>query len=212
MAETTEDIYDRAGMTNEVGFGDSPALIVVDLQKGFTDPEHDLGGDLTDVVERTNALLGAAHDAGVPVVFTTIETSHENHADLGIWTEKIPALTSLQTGSEWVELDDRLDVASTDHVVSKRQASAFHETELESMLSYWQTDTIVVAGCTTSGCIRATVVDGCSHGYRAIVPEGSVGDRAAEPHEANLFDINAKYGDVRPVDQVVEYLGNSGSE
>ncbi|ELY38996.1 isochorismatase family protein [Natronorubrum tibetense] len=206
MPPDTPAVYDRAGLDTLVGYGDSPALIVVDLQRGFTDPSCVLGGDLSSVVERTNELLDPAHETDCPVVATRIVTSHPDGADLGIWGEKIPTLELLAADSEWVDLDERLDLRETDHVLEKRQASSFHETELHSMLTAWGVDTLVVAGCTTSGCIRATAVDGCSHGFRVIVPEESVGDRAPEPHEANLFDIHAKYGDVRPFEEVVDYL------
>ena len=208
----TERVYEQATMDNLVGYGNEPALVVVDLQRGFTAEENPLGGDLTGVVERTNRLLDAAHEGEIPVVFTRILTTHEEGHDYGIWLEKIPALDTLEAGSEWVEIDDRLNRESRDHVLDKRQASAFHETELDSMLGYLGVDTAVVTGCTTSGCIRATAVDACAHGYRCIVPEEAVGDRAPEPHEANLFDINAKYGDVRPVDEVVSYLESAGAE
>ncbi|QCC57101.1 isochorismatase family protein [Natronorubrum bangense] len=206
MPAETPDVYDRAGLDNEIGYGDTPALIVVDLQQGFTDPSCPIGGDLTAVVERTNALLEAAHEADCPVVATRVITTHPEAADLGTWVEKIPTLEILAAGSEWVAFDDRLELRADDHRLDKRQASAFHETELHSMLSAWGVDTLVVAGCTTSGCIRATAVDGCAHGFRVIVPEESVGDRLEEPHAANLFDIHAKYGDVKPVDEVCEYL------
>lgn len=206
MSEDKRAIYERAEMDDQVGYGESPVLLVVDLQRGFTDPENPLGGDLTKVVERTNRLLDAAHDGDVPVVFTRIVTKHEDMRDFGIWGEKIPSLETLRAGSKWVEIDDRLHRHEDDHVLDKRQASAFHETELDSMLGYLGVDTVVVTGCTTSGCIRASAVDACSHGFRTIVPEEAVGDRALEPHEANLFDINAKYGDVRPVEEVAEYL------
>jgi nicotinamidase-related amidase len=212
MTEDKEAIYERADMDNRVGYGDDPALLVVDLQTGFTDPENPLGGDLTQVVERTNRLLSAAHEGDVSVVFTRIVTTHEAGHDYGIWLEKIPALDTLRAGSEWVEIDPRLERESGDHVLDKRQASAFHETELDSMLGYLGVDTCVVTGCTTSGCIRASAVDACAHGYRCIVPEEAVGDRALEPHEANLFDINAKYGDVRPVSEVEDYLASAGAE
>lgn len=210
MSEDKKAIYERADMDNRVGYGSEPALLVVDLQTGFTDPENPLGGDLTEVVERTNRLVDAAHEGDVPVVFTRIVTKHEDARDLGVWGEKIPSLSTLQEGGEWVAVDPRLHVGDEDHVLDKRQASAYHETELDSMLNYLAVDTVVVTGCTTSGCIRATAVDACSHGYYTIVPEEAVGDRAVEPHEANLFDINAKYGDVRPVDEVVEYLAEAG--
>jgi nicotinamidase-related amidase len=209
--EETRAIYERASMDNQVGYGDDPALLVVDLQTAFTDPGNPLGSDLEAVVERTARLVDAAHESGAPVAFTRIVTKHEDMRDLGVWGEKIPSMEILQAESEWVDIDPRLDVREDDHVLDKRQASAFHETELDSMLAYFEADTVVVAGCTTSGCVRASAVDACSHGYYTIVPEGAVGDRAAEPHEANLFDINAKYGDVRPVAEVVDYLESGGS-
>ncbi len=199
-------IYERAEMDSQVGYGDEPALLVVDLQTGFTDPENPLGGDLTDVVEQTNELIDAAHSGDVPVVCTRIVTKHDDARDMGVWAEKVPSLSTLRAGSRWVDLDQRLHTDNRDHRLDKRQASAYHETELDSLLTAMGIDTVVVTGCTTSGCIRATVVDACSHGYRTIVPEAAVGDRAADPHEANLFDINAKYGDLRPVEEVSEYL------
>ena len=129
--------------------------------------------------------------------------------DFGRWIEKGPKLETLREGSKWVEIDDRLATTDTDHVLNKRQASAFHETEIGSMLTAWEVDTVIVCGCTTSGCVRASVVDACSHGYRTIVPEECVGDRAQEPHDANLFDMNAKYADVRPVDEVERHLADT---
>lgn len=211
MADTEnadkQAVYERAEMDNRVGYGEAPVLLVVDMQTGFTDPENPLGGDLTSVVERTKNLLAAAREGDVPVVFTRIITKHEDARDMGVWAEKITSLDTLQAGGRWVDIDDRFDVGDA-HVLDKRQASAFHETELDSMLTHMGVDTVVVVGCTTSGCIRASAVDACSHGYRTIVPEDAVGDRAPEPHEANLFDINAKYGDVRPVDEVAEYLSS----
>jgi nicotinamidase-related amidase len=203
-------VYERAEMDNQVGYGDDPAVLVVDLQTGFTDPENPLGGDLAGVIERTNSVVDAAHGGDVPVVFTRVVTKHEDARDMGVWSEKIPSLSTLQAGGEWVDIDPRLHAHEGDHVLDKRQASAYHETELDSMLTGLGVDTVIVTGCTTSGCIRATVVDACSHGYYTIVPEATVGDRALEPHEANLFDINAKYGDVRPVEEVVDYLVTGG--
>ncbi len=206
MTEDIQAVYERADMNNRTGYGDRPALVVVDLQTGFTDLESPLAGDLSDVIERTNRLLDAAHSTGVPVVLTRIVTKHEDARDLGVWAEKVPSLKLLQADGEWADIDPRLDVESSDHVLDKRQASAFHETELDSMLTHRGVDTVVIAGATTSGCIRATAVDACSHGYYTVVPKDAVGDRASEPHDANLFDIDAKYGDVRPLDEVVEYL------
>jgi nicotinamidase-related amidase len=212
MTERTEKqaVYERATMDNRVGYGNDPALLVVDLQEGFTDNENPLGGDLTGVIEQTNVLLDATHNGNVPVVFTRIVFTHPEGYDYGVWLEKVPALNTLRAKSKWTEIDDRLYLSENDHVLDKRQASAFHETELDSMLTYIGIDTVVVAGCTTSGCVRASALDACQHGYRTIIPEKAVGDRADEPHEANLFDINAKYGDVRPVSEVADYLASVG--
>ncbi|AUV81941.1 isochorismatase [Salinigranum rubrum] len=208
-SDATQAVYERASMDTRVGYGSDPVLVVVDLQVGFTDPENPLGGDLTGVIERTNDLLDAAHASDVPVVFTRIVSTHPDHADFGIWQEKIPRLDTLTAGSKWVDIDERLSLENGDHVLDKRQASAFHETELGSMLVAWGVDTVVVTGCTTSGCIRATVVDACAHGYRTVVPGEAVGDRAPEPHESNVFDMDAKYADVRPTDEVAEYLSGT---
>ncbi len=208
-SDATRAVYERASMDTRVGYGSDPVLVVVDLQRGFTEEENPLGGDLSGVVERTNDLLDAAHATDVPVVFTRIVSTHPDHADFGIWKEKIPRLDTLETGSKWIDIDERLSLEKDDHILDKRQASAFHETELASMLVAWGVDTVVVTGCTTSGCIRATVVDACAHGYRTVVPGEAVGDRAPEPHESNVFDMDAKYADVRPTDEVVEYLSGT---
>ena len=120
---------------------------------------------------------------------------------------KIPALLELQLDDPAAtELDLRLAPVEGEIVFTKKYASAFFETGLSSMLVAAGIDTLILTGCSTSGCIRATAVDGVSHGYRVIVPEEAVSDRAEGPHYANLFDINAKYGDVVPLAEVLEYL------
>lgn len=201
-----EEIYDRAGISeNRVGYGDRPAVIVIDVQKGFTDPECRLGGDLSSMVQKASELVDEAHDTDVPIIFTRCVTTHPEGADFGIWLKKFPTLDVLVEGTKWVEIDDRLDVHGTDHVMDKRQASAFEGTELNSMLTNWQIDTTLLVGCTTSGCVRATAIDACANGYHTIVAEEGVADRAQEPHDANLFDLSAKYADVRPMEEVIKY-------
>lgn len=205
--EDTYERYERAGITdNRVGYGESPALLVVDVQRAFTDPECRIGADMSGMVARANDLIAAAREGDVPVVFTRTVATHPDGADFGIWMEKFPTLDVLIEGSGWVGLDERLDARDRDHVLDKRQASAFHETELDSMLTAGGVDTVVLCGCTTSGCIRATGVDACAHGYRATVAREGVADRAVDPHESNLFDLDAKYADVRPADEVADYL------
>lgn len=207
MPPDKHDVYEKAGiLDNQIGYGSTPALLVIDLQCGFTDTDHPFGADLSAVIQRTNQLIESAHVSNSPVIVTRIITKHPEGRDLGIWIEKAPDLATLTAGSRWVAIDDRLALQDTDHILDKRQASAFHETELNSMLTARGIDTLVVTGCSTSGCIRASVVDACAYGYRPIVPDGCVGDRAAEPHDANLFDMKTKYADVRPLAEVQKYL------
>ncbi|WP_129113543.1 isochorismatase family protein [Halegenticoccus tardaugens] len=202
-----ERVYDDAGMVGHAhDLGDRPALLVVDLQKGETDPDEPLGSDLSTVVENTNELVDVCHDRGVPVVFARVVYRHLDAADGGLWVEKIPALMEWTTGSYPAELDDRLHVKDGDHVLDKRHASAFHGTELGSMLTAMGIDTLVVAGCSTSGCIRSSVDAAAARGFRTVVPEECVGDRSAEQHEAHLWDIDAKFADVLSMAEVATYL------
>jgi maleamate amidohydrolase len=210
MPENREEIYETAGMKDQFGYGDSPAIVAVDFQYGMTDPENPLGSELDEMVKNNNRVVEAAHAAGLPVVWTQVVYSHPRAADAGIWAEKIEPLKTLTSGSRWVDLDDRCDVGDKDYVLEKKHASAFHDTELDSMFTAWGIDTAVVTGCTTSGCVRATVIDACANGYRTVVPEGCVDDRSTEQHNANMYDMNAKYADVRPLDEVVSYLKDPG--
>lgn len=206
-----ETIYEQAGITGTVGFGDSPAVIVVDLQTAFTDPAYPLGADLDDTVEATADLLSVAREANVPIFFSRC-VYREDARDGAVFVEKIPSTKDLTPDSEWIELDPRLEPAAGDAVIDKQQPSAFFATGLDTMLTYEGVDTVVVTGATTSGCVRATVVDACSHGYRPIVPIECVGDRAEGPHEASLFDMEAKYADLLDRDEVERHLRASASE
>lgn len=206
MSEDREEIYERAGMKDQFGYGESPVVVAVDFQNGMTDPENPLGSELDEMVANNNHIVEAAHQSDIPVVWTRVVYHDPDAADGGIWPEKIEPLKTLQSGSHWVELDERCIVAEDDYVLEKKHASAFHDTELDTMLTAWRIDTVVVTGCTTSGCVRASVIDACAHGYRTLVPEGCVDDRSTEQHDANMYDMDAKYADVRPLDEVVSYL------
>ncbi len=188
-----------------VGMGERPALVVVDLINAFTDPETGLGADVESVLDRTADLLAAFRERDLPRYFTTV-AFEESYGDAGIFIEKIPALEELRLGTEAVEVDERIEPVGGERVVLKKYASAFFGTDLSTELTTDRVDTLVVVGVTTSGCIRATAVDSLQYGYRTIVPADAVGDRAEEPHRANLFDIDAKYGDVVSTADVLEYL------
>jgi maleamate amidohydrolase len=196
-----------AGFHGRAGFGRSPALVVVDASCGFTDPESPLACDLDDVVEAIVRLLGESRRAGIPVVYTTVSYTEADRRTAAVFIDKVPALLTLEAGSRWVKIDPRIAPLPDEPVLNKLFASAFHGTALASFLAANGCDSLIVTGASTSGCVRATVVDALQHGYRPIVSREAVGDRNHSAHEASLYDIDAKYGDVVAIDEVLEHLG-----
>jgi len=188
------------------GFGRRPALIVVDVNVGFTDPASPLVCDLDGVVDAIGRLLGTARRAGIPVVYTTVAYDDAGKQAAAAFIDKIPALLTLEAGSRWTEIDPRIAPEPGEPVLTKLFASAFFGTPLAEILDEERCDGVVVTGASTSGCVRATVVDALQHGFRVVVPREAVGDRNPAAHEANLYDIDAKYGDVVSVDEVVAHL------
>jgi nicotinamidase-related amidase len=197
--------FRNKGFGSRVGFGQRPALLVVDLITGFTDLRSPLAGDLEGQLAATNRLLEPARAAGIPVIFSTVAYDAELQ-EAGIWIRKIPANSWLVEGSEWVQVDERLRQRPNETTLVKKYASCFFGTDLAARLVSRRVDTLIIAGCTTSGCVRATAVDSCSYGFHTVVVEEAVGDRAALPHAASLFDIDAKYGDVVGLEEALAYL------
>ena len=199
---STLDLYRSRGLGSRVGFGSRPAMVVVDYIVGFTDPRSPLAGDFGRELRATKSLLNAMRRRDLPVFFTT--TAYDKAmTEAGIFVLKAPSLAVLQRGSRWVEIDPSLKRRRNEIVIEKQYASAFFGTPFSSTLRALGVDTLIVTGCTTSGCVRATAVDGLQHGLRVIVPRECVGDRAPGPHEANLIDIDGKYGDVMAVKDVI---------
>jgi nicotinamidase-related amidase len=188
-------LYAQRGLGGRLVPGSHPVVVVVDLINGFTDPGCPPGSDLDAVVAANRTLLDAARAVGTPVVFTTIAFAADG-IEGAVWLRKMPAMKVLVDGTTWVEIDARLGRSGTEPVVVKRAASAFANTGLTTLLATLGADSLIITGATTSGCVRATAVDACAAGYPAFVVADCVGDRAAGPHEASLFDIDAKYGDV----------------
>jgi nicotinamidase-related amidase len=184
-------------------------VVVVDFSYGFTDPRYATGTDMTGAVLATARLLEAARSRGVPVVFTTIAYDSGQVRNLA-WLKKATGMAALELGTRLVEVDERLTPRTDEHLVVKTGASAFFGTALASFLASVRADTVIVTGATTSGCVRATVVDAVQHGYPTLVPRDCVADRAQAPHDASLFDINEKYGDVVDLDDVLGYLQGLG--
>jgi len=194
------------GFHGRAGFGRKPALVVVDVNRGFTDPASPLVCDLDGCVASIARLLDAFRAAGLPVVFTTVVYDELARQAAAVFIEKIPALTVLEPGSAWVEIDPRIAPAEGEAVITKHFASAFFGTTLASLLATAVCDTVVVTGASTSGCVRATALDALQHGYRVVVPREAVGDRNPDAHEANLYDVDTKYGDVVALDECLAYV------
>jgi nicotinamidase-related amidase len=201
LAGLAEKLRSR-GFGARVGFGRRPALLVVDFVRAFTDEHSPLGADFAGPVAAARELVAAAHAAGAPVLCTVpVEES-------GGWARKIPANDMLVPGSAWVALDERLAATGSELLVSKRYASGFFATDLATLLVSRGVDTVLIAGCTTSGCVRASAVDACSLGLHTIVVADAVGDRAPLSHRISLFDIDTKYGDVVALNEATDYLAS----
>jgi nicotinamidase-related amidase len=205
-----EEVKARPGRAR-FGFGAKAALVNVDLQKAYTSVGEFVTAYETDArqMEHVNALAALCREHGLPVVWTYVAYM-ESGEDCGVWgtrTNTPDSLQNIKVGSRRAELDDRLVVdARRDTIVNKRMASAFFGTHLASLLTWHKVDTLIVTGGSTSGCVRATVVDSLSHGYRTIVPEECVADKHESPHFANLYDMAVKYADVVPVAEALDYL------
>jgi len=185
-------------------FGKRPALIVVDASMGFTDPTSPLGSEADSVVEAIGALLRAFRERRLPVYFTTVV--YGDSARASVFREKLPVLNELKPGSRLVDIDPRIAPQPGEPVIEKQFPSAFFQTDLAERLAGEGVDTVVITGLTTSGCVRASAVDALSHDLRLIVPREAVGDRDPPAHEANLHDIDAKYGEVVALDAALAML------
>lgn len=192
---------------NRVGFGQRPALLVVDFMQGYTTEGAPLfAPGVVSAVEECVALLATARQAGVPVIHTNIRYHAGHFADGGIWVKKAPVMKDMVEGNPLAAFCSQVAPLATEVVLTKQYASAFFGTSLAPMLVALGIDTLLLSGCSTSGCIRASAVDAVQHGFRTIVVRECVGDRHPGPHEANLFDIDSKYGDVVTKQEAIAYL------
>jgi len=194
-------IYQSQGMGQSSGIGVAPALVIVDFVLGFTDPAHFGGGNIDAAIAQTVPLLDFARAEGWPVVHTRVVYADDG-TDGGTFTRKIPTLLTLTETSPLSQIVPELAPRPGEFVLRKRYASAFFGTDLAGWLAMRRVDTVAVAGCTTSGCVRATVVDSLQHNFRTICLTDCVGDRAIGPHEANLFDMGQKYADLMTSDEL----------
>jgi maleamate amidohydrolase len=203
----TDSLYEERGFGKRQGMGESPALVVVDFSYGFTDPESPLHCDCDDALAATARLLEVFRKRGAPVVFTTVEFDAAGREVASAFIAKAPAMGELlRPGSHWTAIDERVAPLESEPVLPKLFASAFFGTPLATLLAGARCDTVIVTGASTSGCVRATAVDALQHGYRVVVAPETVADRAAGAHEATLTDIGAKYGDVLPLNEMLDLL------
>jgi nicotinamidase-related amidase len=205
-----DEFFRQRGFGIKIGFGERPAVIVIDMLKGFTDPSMLLGANLDSQIEAQKPMVAVAHERNIPVIYSTVIYEDRDFKDAGLWALKMKGAMTLKAGTPAVEIDPRLDMRPTDSLLVKKYASCFFGTDLTSRLTNQRIDTLIITGCTTSGCVRATAVDALQNGFRPIVVREAVGDRSAAAHDQSLFDLNAKYADVVGLDETLQYLKTVG--
>lgn len=197
--------YGRRGLGSRYGFGAKAAVVVIDMAKAFNDPQHPIGANQDDAVAGITELLVTTRELGTRTYFFTTAFHPDLH-DAGGWIRKVPVIGTLQMGTPDVDIDERLHRRENEPLVVKKASSCFFGTPFDTWLRAEGIDTLIVTGCSTSGCVRATCLDASSHGFRVIVPVECVSDRREDVHLANLFDIDAKYADVMSVAEVCDLL------
>jgi len=205
-----EDLFKQRGFGIKIGFGERPALIIIDMLKGFTDSSMPLGANLDKQIEAQKPLLDVAHERDIPVIFSTVIYEDRDFKDAGLWAVKMKGTLTLKAGSEAVKIDPRLDMRASDSLLVKKYASCFFGTDLVQRLMNQRVDTLIITGCTTSGCVRATAVDAVQNGFRPMVVREAVGDRSKPAHDQSLFDLNDKYADVVGLDETLQYMRTVG--
>ena len=213
MAETLDQNYSKAGYHAAQTRGSRPALVLVDFAHAYFDPEAPLYGGEGCVAARDHAIKLADADrrTGIPVIFTEVKYQPGGD-DGGAFYAKVPALSCFDAGTDTQKLVDGLDVGPNDLMITKQYPSAFFGTSLAATLQFMKIDTLIIGGLTTSGCVRATCIDSISSGFVTLIAEEACGDRAAGPHEANLFDMSAKYADLISTDDAIAYINTCAAQ
>ena len=188
-------------VSTSTGIGSSPALVVVDMCRGFIDPSSPLGFECEEVIKANIKLVQKFRAQKLPVIFTT--TIYRDISEASVFRSKIPALNILEPESDAVSFIDELAPSLDEMIIEKKFASAFFDTDLAAYLQNLNIDSVIISGVTTSGCVRATALDAMQNNFLTIVAEDCVGDRDQDAHHANLFDLKAKYADVLPLNNIL---------
>lgn len=209
MSESLQQNYARGGFGKSLAFGKRPALLVIDFVRAYLVPDSPLYARVEQALADCVVLLHTARAADIPIVHTNV-AYQKGGRDGGVFFRKVPALACFESGArpDLAAFAAGLEPAAGETVITKQYASAFFATNLASTLTALGVDTVLIAGVSTSGCIRASAVDCCQHGFIPVVVREAVGDRAAGPHDANLFDLQAKYAEVASLATVREYLSS----
>ncbi|WP_425416945.1 isochorismatase family protein [Oricola indica] len=202
-----EQTYKNAGFGASVPRGTRPAIVVVDFTYGFTDVRYPTAADMSAQIAATRRLTDLARAKGFPVIFTTI-AYHPGEVGRLPWLRKATGMAALLEGSRLVEIDEATGIQPGDPVIVKKGASGFFGSPLSALLTGAKVDTVIVTGATTSGCVRATVVDAVQSGFNVLVPRDCCGDRASAPHEASLYDMHQKYADVTDAADILKWLSS----
>lgn len=213
MTENLSENYARAKYHSAQQWGQRPALVLIDFAQAYFDPSQPLfGGEgCQTALDNAARLAPIAREAGIPVIFTEVKYS-PGGADGGAFYSKVPALSCFDAGTDSQRLADGLSMEADDILITKQYPSAFFGTSLDATLRWLQVDTLLLTGVTTSGCVRASCIDSISYGFVTLVVSDAVGDRAQEPHDANLYDMSAKYADLLTTEEAITYLQKSRSE
>ncbi|MDB5728002.1 MAG: N-carbamoylsarcosine amidase [Noviherbaspirillum sp.] len=204
--EEDAKFFAARGFGKRIGFGNRAALVVIDYINAFTDASMPLGSDLDAELAQTNLLIDEAHAQRLTVIYSTVAYDEDGYKDAGIWALKQSGLSTLKAGTPAVELDRRLHREPADILIATKYASCFYGTDLVARLNARQIDTLILTGCTTSGCVRSTAVDALQNGFRPIIARDAVGDRSLAAHNQSLFDLDQKYGDVMTVEEILAEL------
>lgn len=204
--QSDTELFAARGFGRVMGYGSSPAIVSIDFINGFTDPSTAVGSNLDHEVLAARGVLDAGRDAAIPIIHTVVQYDQDDLAAARVWSLKQAGGKVLRTGTPAVEIDERIGRRPDEQILVKRYASAFFGTDLVSRLVSLGVDTVIIVGCSTSGCVRATAVDAVQHGFRPMIVREAVGDRSAKAHEQALFDLHQKYGDIVSAGDVREHL------